>query len=88
MYDERESDGDNATNTTGESVLTSATQKTPEAKKPRPRRKKIPATPGKSLLVIRRGAKELLTISFLQDDSNGLSFEFKNSEGERYERGQ
>lgn len=63
-------------------------QKAQEAKKSRSRRKKTPPVPGKSLLVIRQGAKELLTISFLQDDSGGLSFEFKNCEGERHDRGQ
>lgn len=72
--------------TTSDSI--SAMQKAPEAKKPRSRRKKTPPTPGKSLLVIRQGAKELLTISFLQDDLSGLSFEFKNCEGERHDRGQ
>ncbi len=84
MYDDETSN--TAVTTTDEAI--SAGQKAPEAKRPRSRRKKTPASPSKSLLVIRQGAKELLTISFTQDDSSGLSFEFKNCEGERHDRGQ
>ena len=85
MYDERDSDSANSLTTTDD-ASTSASTKTPDVKKPRPRRRKPAANPGKSLLVIRQGAKELLTITFLQDDASGLSFEFKNCEGESHGR--